>query len=83
MSIIEYKGSIMSYVIKGLYDYLKDCHHDRLVEDAMDLNCILYEKAKDVKGKEKLIPSFYWKEGNLWHYIKQRKIAKKAKNAKR
>lgn len=64
----------MKYIWLGIKDYYKDVRHDCLV-------C----KIKKVYGSKDLM--FYndyletyeyiidWKEGSLWHYIQQRKIA--------
>lgn len=67
----------MKYVILGIKDYMKDVWHDWLSNrlhkvqgeriytyDAdLDLTCWVYP----------------WKEGSVWHYISQRRKAKKAK----
>lgn len=70
----------MKYIWLGIKDYCKDCWHD------WHLHCL-----EKIYGE---LPMFYmsekedswvavidWKEGNLWYYIKQRKIAERRKNA--
>lgn len=66
----------MKYIWLGIKDYSKDCWHDWLIQ-----------RIKKVYGSKDLM--FYndyaevymyiidWKEGNLWYYIQQRRIAHK------
>lgn len=71
----------MKAILLGIGDYCKDVWHDWLVS-----------RMKKIYGSKDLM--FYndysetyshiigWKEGNLLHYIKQRKIAKGDKDEK-
>ena len=56
----------------GIKDYIKDCWHDWLIRRLFKL---FY------KNKPHKLPDL-WKEGSVWHYIRQRKIAKKIKEKK-
>lgn len=70
-------------VIQGLHDYLKDCYHDKMIEDAEELGCVLYDTVTKKKNNPIHIVATTWKEGNLWHYIKQRQIGNEVKKQKR
>lgn len=56
----------MKYIWLGIKDYCKDCWHDWLITKLVNM----YEE-------ETVKVDWLWKEGNLWYYIQQRKIAKK------
>lgn len=58
----------MKEIILGIKDYCKDCWHDWLMHR-------LIKTYPDENIREEWL----WKEGNLWHYIRQRKIAKERK----
>ena len=71
----------MKHIWLGIKDYCKDCWHD------WHLHCL-----EKIYGE---LPMFYmaededawvavidWKEGNLWHYVKQRQIAKRVADAR-
>lgn len=65
------------YVIDGIRDYIKDCRHDRLCEVAARE----YDQWAEIEGRHYIvIPCGTWKEGSVWHYIMQRKIAKRMKH---
>ena len=68
----------MKYILQGIKDYCKDCWHDWLFKNLRKfykkMPITFYDRKTGISldiGK--------WKEGNLWHYIQQRKIAKKRK----
>ena len=66
----------MKYMIQGIRDYIKDRRHDRMYE------AITREYDQWMRDGHKyyaVIPAGEWKEGSVWHYIKQRKIATKVK----
>lgn len=69
----------MKYIWLGIKDYLRDIRHDRMVAYIEDN---YYQFVCEDIGDEKFefVRAPYWKEGNLWHYIQQRKIARKQKN---
>ena len=64
----------MKYIWLGVKDYIKDCWHDWLV-------CRLKKMYgfKDLMFYDDYSETYVyiigWKEGNLWYYIQQRKIA--------
>lgn len=53
----------MKDTILGIKDYCKDCWHDWLNKR------LLKVESTRIQGV------WLWKEGNVWHYIRQRKIA--------
>ena len=57
----------MKEIFLGIKDYCKDCWHDWLITKLVNLH------------KETVKVEWLWKEGSAWHYIRQRKIAKKRK----
>lgn len=64
----------MKYIINGIRDYIKDCRHDRLYTIATRE----YDQwIEDDVQKYAVIPAGTWKEGSIWHYIRQRKIGAK------
>ncbi len=73
--------------ILGLNDYLDDIVHDAMIKDAKKLNSKLQDKVTvfDSKTKKKVtkwVDAISRKEGNLWYYIKQRRIARQYKKGK-
>ena len=73
--------------ILGLNDYLDDIVHDAMIKDAKKLDSRLQDKVTtfDSKTKKKVtkwVDAISRKEGNLWHYIKQRRIARQYKKGK-
>lgn len=56
------KGCKMKCLWFGIKDYCKDCWHDWVLTRLVNT----YENEKIEEG-------WLWKEGNLWHYIRQRK----------
>lgn len=65
------------YIIDGIRDYIKDRRHDRLY------NAVAREYDQWIYIDDDIyavIPCGTWREGSVWHYIKQRKIAKGVKN---
>ena len=71
----------MKYIWLGIKDYYKDCLHDwhlrRLEKMYGDMP--MFYTAED---EDAWIAVIDWKEGSLWYYINQRKIAKRSKNAR-
>lgn len=62
----------MKYIWFGIKDYIKDKRHDHYV---YKLFCIYrrpmyFTPAED---DEMLLPIREWREGSVWHYIRQRK----------
>lgn len=73
---------MMKYIWLGIKDYCKDCWHDWLANRLKKFGCKIYDyqPAKNtnlVSGY--MIPFVSWKEGNLWHYIQNRRIATRRK----
>lgn len=70
----------MKYIWLGIKDYCKDCWHDFLLR-----NLQKYYEGRPIKfisiATDRLLDMGLWKEGNLWHYIKQRRLAKRSKDA--
>lgn len=70
----------MKNIILGIKDYCKDCWHDWLVARLKKFCCAIYDyvpaRHKDLVAGY-LEPAMTWKEGSVWHYIRQRKLAKK------
>lgn len=68
----------MKYILQGIKDYCKDCWHDFLFR-----NLQKHYKGRPIKftsvATGRLLNITIWKEGNLWHYIQQRRIANKRK----
>lgn len=78
----------MKLFLFALKEYLRDCYHDHLIDKASKLGCKLCDKVTvfDSKNKYKITKwsnAFTWKEGNLWYYYKQCKIAAKYKKEKK
>lgn len=63
-------------ILNGIHDYVKDCYHDQMMRDAKELGCVLYDKVTKKKSNGMHIVATAWKEGSMWHYIKQRKLSK-------
>jgi len=61
----------MKYIWLGIKDYCKDCWHDWLLT-----------RLVNTYDNEKIEEDWTWKEGSLWHYINQRKVAERSKNAR-
>lgn len=66
----------MKYIWLGIKDYCKDCWHDFLLEHLFRCykKCVIYFISNQTGIRHELA---FWKEGSVWHYIQQRKIAKK------
>lgn len=67
----------MKYIILGIKDWCKDTWHDWLRNRVMAYGGRVYDKAYYDDGSYIWYSSDAWKEGNVWHYIRQRKFAKK------
>lgn len=64
----------MKHIILGIKDYCKDCWHDYVL--------IKIWHRRDVKRYEDFGTYVTWKEGSVWHYIRQRKFANNKIQAK-
>lgn len=64
------KRATMKPIFLGIKDYVKDCWHDYVLIPRWRRE----ERTEDgwVLGKY-----VSWKEGSIWHYIRQRRIAKR------
>ena len=74
--------------ILGLNDYLNDIVHDSMIKDAKKLGSRLQDEvttfnSKTKKKTTKWIDAVSRKEGNLWHYIQQRRISRQYKKGKK
>lgn len=70
----------MKAIFLGTKDYIKDCWHDWL---SNRLHKVQGERIYTYDAKEDLTCWVHpWKEGSVFHYIKQRRIGKKAKLTK-
>ena len=73
--------NILKAIRLGVKDYCEDCWHDwhlRCLEKAYgELPMFYMSENEDV-----WVAIIDWKEGNLWHYIKQAKLIKRKENAK-
>lgn len=69
----------MKSVILGIKDYMKDTWHD------WHLHCVEKSIGNEplfCMEKDAWVAMLDWKEGNLWHYIAQRKYAAKYRKCK-
>lgn len=66
----------MKEIILGTKDYIKDCWHDWLLK-RIRKHYFLIEAKDNPRGD--WYPLCEWKEGNVWHYIRQRQIVKTIK----
>ena len=78
----------MKQFFLALNDYLEDVYHDSMIKDAKKMGCRLQDKITkfDSKTKRKVtqwVDAQTWKEGNLWYYYQQRKIAAKYKKGEK
>lgn len=62
------------YVLLGVKDYIKDCWHDWLRRRVMAYGCKVMDCIIENGSNKWWTESYPWKEGNLWHYIYNRKI---------
>lgn len=71
----------MKYIWLGFKDYCKDCWHDFLLEHLFRFykKCVIFFIPDKTGVRQDLA---FWKEGSVWHYIRQRKIATKVKKVK-
>lgn len=69
------KNNWLKSTILGTKDYLKDTKHEHLCHKVAKLGCLVYEKTSDNKWRQ----TSQWKEGSIWHYIIQRRLAGKNK----
>lgn len=65
----------MKEIWLGTKDYIKDIWHDWLRRRVMAYGGKVMDCARN-GGSKFWTESDSWKEGNLWHYIQQRRIAK-------
>lgn len=63
----------MKYIYLGVCDYLLDVKHDKAIRKVEEFYV-------DIKVRDSFDGNFVrphkWKEGSVWHYIRQRKKAK-------
>lgn len=70
----------MKYIWLGFRDYITDCWHDWLCRRVSNIKgCCVFEFLFVEKEEEHDCNNCWhisqnWKEGTLWHYIRQRKI---------
>lgn len=69
----------MKYIILGIKDWCKDTWHDFLVKHISEYYVFIEVRTHT---KDDWYPIHKWKEGSVWHYIKQRKIANNRIQAK-
>ena len=58
----------------GIKDYINDIQHDKLLRKAERFNCKVKDKIIRFNKKKMYtdyIDAVTWKEGNVWHYIRQ------------
>lgn len=79
-----YKEVDMKSIFLGIKDWMKDNWHDWLLKrlDKFYPTSRLYVE-ETASGSDAFYPIFYYREGSIWHYIQQRKIAKKSKKVKK
>lgn len=73
----------MKDIILGIKDYCKDCRHDWHLHGVEKTNgyrplFFMWEDAQD--EEDVWVAEVDWKEGSVWHYIRQRRLAKHARN---
>lgn len=71
----------MKYIWLGIKDYCKDCWHDWLKRRVAKIGSKVYDCGM-CENEQIWFVSVDWKEGNLRHYISQRKVAERRKNAR-
>lgn len=69
----------MKYIILGIKDWCKDTWHDFLVKH-ISKYYVFIEVRNRTKGD--WYPLHKWKEGSVWHYIRQRKFVNNKIQAK-
>ena len=70
----------MKYIWLGIKDYCKDCWHDFIRKETNRYGWNIREAVDYYKnGRVKYVGVPVWKEGSVWHYIRQRKMAQKRK----
>ena len=64
----------MKEIILGIKDYLNDVKHDKM---CLYISKVFDQYVCDDVGDEdfEFVETPAWKEGSVWHYIRQRKIA--------
>lgn len=66
------------HIVLGIRDFLRDWRHDRLVYKLFKM----YRRAMYYEIDDSLVPVVEVREGNVWHYIKNREIGWRRKNGK-
>ena len=69
-------------IFLGIRDYCRDVYHDWLNRRALAIGSRVYDKG-DCDGVPIWFVAIDWKEGSVWHYIRQRKIGNKVKKEKK
>lgn len=72
----------MKDIFLGVKDYCKDCWHDWLRNRVVAYGGKVYDRCYNLGDENKpyWALSCSWKEGSVWHYIRQRKMANKINN---
>lgn len=75
----------MKYILQGIKDYCKDCMHDWHLHyvERHNGNQPLFYFGDHTECGEVWVALIDWKEGNLWHYIRQRKVGNRVKKDKK
>ena len=66
------KNNIVKSIVLGTKDYLKDRRHEHLCRKVAKIGCRVYEHCTDDSWRH----TSQWKQGNLFHYIRQRRIGR-------
>lgn len=69
------KNNWLKSIILGTKDYIKDTKHEHLCGKVAKIGCLVYENTTDGEWRQ----TSQWKEGSIWHYIRQRRLAGKNK----
>jgi len=76
----------MKHILLGIFDYCIDIRHDKILKKALKMGWKVFcegETGNQYKTRKTWVPVYSWKEGSIWHYIQQRKIAEKYKKEKK
>lgn len=76
----------MKNILLGIFDYYIDVRHDIILKKALKMGWRVLcegEISNQYKTRKTWVPVYSRKEGSIWHYIQQRKIAEKYKKEKK
>ena len=65
------RNNWLKSIILGTKDYIKDTKHEHLCGKVAKIGCRVYEETTDGEWRQ----TSQWKEGSIWHYIRQRRLA--------